>query len=75
MGKKFAGLALLIALAGCSPAAEEGVGGVSASEAQALNEAATLLEQKTGGMTGGNGGLNPAAISAVDADRGRQPAQ
>jgi hypothetical protein len=61
----------LAALAACGSASEDGVGGVSASEASALNEAAATLDAQSGAAQNQGAGLNPAAITAAEADRGR----
>lgn len=69
-------LALLVFLpiAACGSGERDGVGGVSASEAQALNEAAARLDAQAGAAQSGQAGLNPAAQAAARADRDRVPA-
>lgn len=62
---------LLLGLAGCGSGSDDGVGGVSASEARALNEAAATLDARTGTAQAAQDGLNPAARAAAAADRGR----
>lgn len=48
----WAGLAALtLILTGCGTQDEDGVGGVSASEARALNEAAEMLDSRTGSQS------------------------
>ncbi|PHQ61207.1 MAG: hypothetical protein COC10_12440 [Sphingobium sp.] len=64
--------AMLLSLAGCGPAGDDGVGGVSTSEARALNEAAAQLDARTGAVQDGDKSLNPAARAAAEADRHRQ---
>lgn len=64
----------LFPLAACGSGERDGVGGVSASEAQALNEAATRLDAQAGAAQSGEAGLNPAAQAAARADRDRVPA-
>ncbi|HJT40980.1 MAG TPA: hypothetical protein VJ762_11670 [Sphingobium sp.] len=66
------GLLALLCLAGCGsePAADD-VGGVSASEARALNEAAATLDAQAGSARADDAGLNPAAKAAARAERGR----
>ncbi|WIW88651.1 hypothetical protein K3M67_01295 [Sphingobium sp. V4] len=63
-------LCALVALAGCGAEPDDGVGGVSASEARALNEAAALLDARSGAARD-EAGLNPAARAAAAADRRR----
>ncbi|MGE4321551.1 MAG: hypothetical protein AB7E60_00805 [Sphingobium sp.] len=63
--------ALLLLLTACGPASDAGVGGVSASEASALNDAAAMLDAQAGRTQEGNVDLNPAARAAASADRGR----
>ncbi|MET0249422.1 MAG: hypothetical protein ABW164_06805 [Sphingobium sp.] len=58
-------------LAACGSGSDEGVGGVSASEARALNEAAAMLDARADQTRTGEAGLNPAAMAAARADRGR----
>lgn len=60
-------------LAACGSGSESGVGGVSASEASALNDAAAMLDARAGDAQAGDVGLNPAARAAAEADRGRAP--
>ncbi|BBF69117.1 MULTISPECIES: hypothetical protein [Sphingomonas] len=64
-------LALAFALAACGSGSEDGVGGVSAGEAKALNEAAARLDARTGAAQSADPGLNPAAVAAARADRNR----
>lgn len=65
----------LWALAGCGSDGQagdqDGVGGVSASEARALNAAAAQLDARAGAAQSGSPGLNPAAAAAARADRRR----
>jgi hypothetical protein len=61
----------LFGLAGCGSGSDDGVGGVSAGEARALNEAAATLDARTGTAQDAQEGLNPAARTAAAADRGR----
>lgn len=66
----------LLVLASCgSDAQQDGVGGVSAGEAQALNEAAAVIDARTGAAQSADPGLNPAAVAAARADRGRAAAR
>lgn len=58
-------------LAACGSGSDDGVGGVSASEARALNDAAAMLDARAGQTRTGEVGLNPAATAAARADRGR----
>lgn len=67
-------LFVLLPLAACGSGERDGVGGVSASEAQALNEAAARLDAQAGAAQSGQAGLNPAAQAAARADRDRVPA-
>lgn len=67
-------LLALLPIAACGSGERDGVGGVSASEAQALNEAAARLDAQAGAAQSGEAGLNPAAQAAVRADRDRLPA-
>lgn len=60
-----------MALAACGSASEDGVGGVSASEATALNEAAARLDAQSGAIEAQGAGMNPAAATAANVDRGR----
>ncbi|NWK95404.1 hypothetical protein DM806_06935 [Sphingobium lactosutens] len=71
MNRRFAPFCLLLGLAGCGSGSDDGVGGVSASEARALNEVAATLDAQTGTVQDGQDGLNPAAQAAAAADRGR----
>lgn len=64
-------LAALTLLAGCGSEPADGVGGVSASEASALNEAAAMLDASKGDATQTDGAINPAASAAARADRHR----
>lgn len=61
----------LLCLAACGSGAGDGVGGVSASEASALNEAAATLDARAGAARSDDVRLNPAASAAARADRGR----
>lgn len=65
--------ACALTLAACGPGSPDGVGGVSAGEARALNAAAAQLDARTDAMQGGDTGLNPAAVRAARADRNRAP--
>lgn len=67
-------LLCLLPLAACGSGEGDGVGGVSASEAQALNDAAARLDAQAGAAQSGQPGLNPAAQAAARADRDRLPA-
>lgn len=61
----------LLTVGACGSEPSDGVGGVSASEASALNDAAAMLDAQRGVAQSGDAGLNPAASAAVGADRGR----
>ena len=61
----------LLSLTACGSGSPDGVGGVSASEASALNDAAAMLDAQKGAAQNDNAGLNPAASTAARADRGR----
>lgn len=61
----------LLPLSACGSEPSDGVGGVSASEASALNDAAAMLDAQRGAAQKGDAGLNPAASAAAEADRGR----
>ena len=61
----------LLSLGACGSEPSDGVGGVSASEASALNDAAAMLDAQRGVAQSGDVGLNPAASAAAGADRGR----
>ncbi|MDO7834778.1 hypothetical protein Q4610_06935 [Sphingobium sp. HBC34] len=65
----------LCALAACGAGDQagdqDGVGGVSAGEARALNAAAAQLDAQAGAAQSGSPGLNPAAATAARADRNR----
>ncbi|RJG53833.1 hypothetical protein D0Z70_15155 [Sphingobium terrigena] len=63
--------AALLPLTACGSGSPDGVGGVSASEASALNDAAAMLDARAGAAQSGDAGLNPAAKTAAGADRGR----
>ncbi|MES2172861.1 MAG: hypothetical protein V4523_02830 [Pseudomonadota bacterium] len=62
-----------LALAACGSGSPDGVGGVSAGEAKALNEAAAQLDARTGAAQSADPGLNPAAVEAARANRNRTP--
>lgn len=64
-------LAAVSVLSACGPTSDDGVGGVSASEASALNDAAAMLDARAGAGRAEEAVLNPAAITAARADRGR----
>ena len=68
-------LAPAMALAACGSGSSDGVGGVSAGEAKALNEAAAQLDARTGAAQSNDPGLNPAAVTAARADRRRTAPQ
>ncbi len=69
---RFNGLLVgVLLLGGCGSASGDGVGGVSASEAEALNDAAAMLDARSGAAQAGDAGLNPAAAAAARADRNR----
>mgnify|MGYP003339188572 CR=1 FL=1 len=57
-------LVVLALLNACGSSDSDGVGGVSASEARALNEAAATLDARVGVTEDGASGLNPAARMA-----------
>ncbi len=59
-----------VLLAACGSGSDDGVGGVSASEASALNDAAAMLDDARSGAPS-QAGLNPAAAAAARADRQR----
>jgi hypothetical protein len=64
---------MIAGLAACgSGEPQDGVGGVSASDARALNDAAARLDAQ-GRARDGAPGLNPAATVAAGADRDRTP--
>ncbi len=65
----------LLALAACGSGSQDGVGGVSAGEARALNEAAAKLDARTEAAQSADPGLNPAAVTAAQADRKRAAPQ
>ncbi|WP_206377736.1 hypothetical protein [Sphingobium psychrophilum] len=69
----FLSMAAACALAACGSGSQDGVGGVSAGEAKALNEAAAQLDARTGAAQSADPGLNPAAVEAARADRNRPP--
>ena len=60
----------LLSLTACGSGSPDGVGGVSASEASALNDAAAMLDAQKGAAQNYNAGRNPAASAAARADRG-----
>lgn len=64
-------MSLLAMLTACGSGDQDGVGGVSAGDAKALNEAAARLDAEPRGSA--DAGLNPAATSAARADRERRP--
>ncbi|MGC4251224.1 MAG: hypothetical protein QM605_07040 [Sphingobium sp.] len=66
-----AGVAALACLTACGSASGDGVGGVSASEASALNDAAAMLDARAGQVRKEDAGVNPAAMTALRADRNR----
>lgn len=66
-----AAIMMMLGLASCGSGTDDGVGGVSASEARALNEAAATLDAQAGASSGSDAGLNPAAVKAANADRNR----
>ncbi|SCW67623.1 hypothetical protein SAMN02927924_02043 [Sphingobium faniae] len=66
-----ASIATLTCLTACGSASGDGVGGVSASEASALNDAAAMLDARAGQARNEDAGLNPAAMTALRADRDR----
>ena len=59
----------MLVLAGCGSEESDGVGGVSASDARALNEAAAKLDAQGEARTAPSPGGNPAARAAARADR------
>lgn len=73
--RRSAAIAALMSLAACGSAPDDGVGGVSASEASALNDAAAMLDARSGEARSTDAGsLNPAAAAAARADRRRTAA-
>jgi hypothetical protein len=62
---------VLLPLTACGSGSPDGVGGVSASEASALNDAAAMLDAQRGAAQSDDAGINPAASAAARADRGR----
>ncbi|WP_298394871.1 hypothetical protein [Sphingobium sp.] len=60
-----------LALAACGSGDQDGVGGVSAGEARALNAAAARLDAQAGAAHSDAPALNPAATAAARADRNR----
>ncbi|MEJ7926328.1 hypothetical protein WG908_06090 [Sphingobium sp. AN641] len=64
-------LAAVAWLAGCDSEPADGVGGVSASEASALNDAASMLDTRADEALPVDGSVNPAASAAARADRHR----
>lgn len=60
-----------LALAACGSGDQDGVGGVSAGEAEALNQAAARLDAQAGAAKASTPALNPAATAAARADRNR----
>ena len=62
-------LLLLLALGACNSGQDDGVGGVSAAEASAINAAAAQLDARAGAASPQEAGLNPAAVAAARADR------
>ncbi|MEJ7934565.1 hypothetical protein WG907_09885 [Sphingobium sp. AN558] len=69
--RPYAAVAAAFGLAACGSAPDEGVGGVSASEASALNDAAAMLDARSGDAKTLSGNINPAATAAARADRKR----
>jgi hypothetical protein len=67
------GLMFLALLTGCGSSESDGVGGVSASDARALNEAAAMLDARVGVTDDKVGDLNRAARMAADRQRGQAP--
>lgn len=65
-------LLLSIGLAGCGSASSDSAGGVSASEASALNDAAAELDAQAGAARPDDAGLNPAAMAGARANRDRK---
>lgn len=59
----------LLALTGCGSGEQEGVGGVSASDARALNEAAAKLDAQAQNAATADDAINPAAERARSSDR------
>lgn len=73
--RRVAGLmAMVLLTSGCGSSGDDGVGGVSASEARALNEAAAMLDAHAGAAGDKGAGLNPAARIAAERQRGAAPA-
>lgn len=58
-------------LSACGSESGDGVGGVSASEAAALNDAAAMLDARSVEARNDSASINPAAARALRADRGR----
>ncbi|EQA97086.1 hypothetical protein V475_12320 [Sphingobium baderi LL03] len=71
MIRYLASMAALVCLTACGSGPADGVGGVSASEASALNDAAAMLDARAGQIRDKEAGLNPAAMTALRADRDR----
>lgn len=65
--RMMAGAAALLLLSACG--SDAGVGGVTASEADSLNAAAAMLDERSSATNTRDVSLNPAAIAARD--RGR----
>lgn len=65
--KVMPGAAILLLLSACG--SDAGVGGVTASEADALNRAAATLDQSSSAAKSPDVGLNPAAVAARDRTR------
>ena len=65
------GMTMLACLTACGSDSGDGVGGVSASEASALNDAAAMLDMRAGQARNEDAGVNPAAMKALRADRNR----
>ncbi len=62
-------LVATILLAACG--SSDGAGGVTASEASALNDAAAMLDARSSAAMTGDAGINPAATAAARAKRER----
>lgn len=75
MTRLYLPIGALLALGACGSGSQDGVGGVSASEASALNDAAAKLDARTDAAQSVDPGLNPAAVTAARADRKRAAPQ
>jgi len=62
---------LIFSLAACQPAPTDQASGLTAGEAEALNDAAAELDAKAGATASDEPGINPAAKAALSANRHR----